>query len=130
MKNLKDYIYESYENDCIYESKIEDIVSGFIKSDFIDKIKSIAKDLGKKTLTKIFSLYYALSDPSISQKDKVFIVSSLIYLITPVDLISDFLPNGCTDDLSLITFVYLTIKKNITKDIEKKAENQVEKLFN
>ena len=130
MKNLKDYIYENDENCYIYESRIEDIVSSFIKSDFVNKLKSVAKNLGKSTLIKILSLYYALSNPSISQKDKVLIVSSLIYLITPIDIISDFLPNGYTDDLSLITFVYLTLKKNITKDVEKKAENQVEKLFN
>ena len=130
MKNLKDYIYENDENCYIYESRIEDIVSSFIKSDFVNKLKSVAKNLGKSTLIKILSLYFSLSNPSISQKDKVLIVSSLIYLITPIDIISDFLPNGYTDDLSLITFVYLTLKKNITKDVEKKAENQVEKLFN
>lgn len=54
----------------------------------------------------------------IDNKSLVTILAGLIYIASPLDLISDFIPLGLVDDI--IVFIY--ISKKIKKEIEKYKE--------
>lgn len=67
-------------------------------------------------LTEAVALWYVLEDPSVPNEPKLFIAASLIYLVSPVDLIPDevFPIAGFTDDAAAIaaaiynTYGYIT----------------------
>jgi uncharacterized membrane protein YkvA (DUF1232 family) len=47
-------------------------------------------------------------------KSIVLLVAGLIYFITPLDLIPDFIPAlGLVDDVSMIAFIYRSLKQDI-----------------
>ncbi|MFY0650513.1 MAG: DUF1232 domain-containing protein [Cyclobacteriaceae bacterium] len=57
-------------------------------------------------------------------KSIVMVVGALIYFITPLDFIPDFIPAlGLTDDAALVYWVY----KNIQEDIEKFRQWEISK---
>jgi len=51
----------------------------------------------------------------IPKKTIVLIITALIYFISPVDLIPDWLPGGFIDDAALITWVMQSISSDIQK---------------
>jgi uncharacterized membrane protein YkvA (DUF1232 family) len=51
----------------------------------------------------------------IPKKTIVLIITALIYFISPVDLIPDWLPGGFIDDAALITWVLQSISSDIQK---------------
>lgn len=67
-------------------------------------------------LTEAVALWYVLEDPKVPNEPKLFIAASLIYLVSPVDLIPDevFPIAGFTDDAAAIaaaiynTYGYIT----------------------
>ena len=90
---------------------------------FWNKIKAVAKNLGRKTLRYALLLYYTLESDDVSLKNKAIIMGALGYLILPIDLIPDFVPVlGLTDDAAAIKLAYDTVKASITPEIERKAE--------
>ena len=49
-------------------------------------------------------------------KSLVMITGALIYFVTPLDLIPDFIPAlGLTDDLAIVVWVYNSLKEDIEK---------------
>lgn len=73
-----------------------------------DKIKDWARQL-KNNLT---ALYYVQQHPQTPWYCRVLIFLTLLYALSPIDLIPDFIPMlGLLDDLLLLPLViYLTIK--------------------
>lgn len=67
-------------------------------------------------LTEAVALWYVLEDPNVPNEPKLFIAASLIYLVSPVDMIPDevFPIAGFTDDAAAIaaaiynTYGYIT----------------------
>jgi uncharacterized membrane protein YkvA (DUF1232 family) len=74
----------------------------------IDKIKAWARQL-KKNLT---ALYYVQQHPHTPWYCRLLIFLTLLYALSPIDLIPDFIPVlGLLDDLLLLPLaIYLTIK--------------------
>ncbi|MEO9477404.1 MAG: YkvA family protein [Cyclobacteriaceae bacterium] len=51
-----------------------------------------------------------------SVKSMVLLVFSLIYFITPLDLLPDFIPAlGFTDDLSILLFIFKSIQEDVAE---------------
>jgi len=49
-------------------------------------------------------------------KSLVMIVGALLYFITPIDLIPDFIPGlGLTDDISIVYWVYQSLREDIAR---------------
>ena len=113
--------------------KEKDIVkyeSYFSKEELLVKLKSCAKNVGKKLLHYVLSLYYALWDGALSIKEKSLIIGALGYFILPIDIVPDFmLPIGYADDLSLLTVVFTKLHGAITPEIEYKAKLKAEELL-
>ena len=90
-----------------------------------EKLKEIVRKLKKE----IVPLYYALFDKRTPIIAKVFASLTVGYLLSPIDLIPDFIPIlGLLDDLIivplLIKFTLTLIPTHIIDDIKNKIDNQ------
>jgi len=112
----------------------------------IKKANKLGKCAGKRDVKKVGShlekmkrgpiadlwhiveaLWAGFKSPEIPIEIKVMIIGALVYLVSPFDIVPDFLlPSGLLDDAAVITFVYAQCKDLITETIPKISE-QVKK---
>ena len=84
--------------------------------------------IGVKPLYYAFLLYYAL--PTASLADKVIIIGCLGYLISPFDLIPDFiLVLGYADDASALAWAAYRIGDRVNDEVKSKARKKVMGIF-
>ena len=98
-------------------------VKGLI-SEVKDKVEEINSDSDERT-TFIYQLQVIIrmvrahingSYRAFSATTILTLVFALVYFITPIDLIPDFIPAlGLTDDISLVYFVFKSIADDIAK---------------
>lgn len=91
----------------------------------LEKLKQIVSELKKE----IVPLYYALFDKRTPIIAKVFAGITVGYLLSPIDLIPDFIPVlGILDDLIivplLIKFTLTLIPTHIIDDIKNKIDSR------
>ena len=95
-----------------------------------EKLAQNVAKIGKKTTWYVLILYYILKSGTVPVKDKAIILGALGYLILPVDLIPDAIPLlGFTDDAAAIKMAYDAVKRNVTSDIENKANQKLSQWF-
>lgn len=87
------------------------------------------KQIVRKLKQEIVPLYYALFDKQTPIIAKIFAGITVGYLLSPIDLIPDFIPVlGLLDDLIivplLIKFTLTLIPKHIIDDIKNKIDSQ------
>ena len=77
----------------------------------------VKKIMGKlESLGKLLKYYANGSYRSVSTKNIVAILAGLIYFVSPIDLVPDFLPViGFADDIALILFIFNSVEEEITK---------------
>ena len=101
------------------------------EEDFRSKVSEVGKKIGAKPLYYSFLLYYAL--PRVSIMDKAIIIGSLGYLISPIDLIPDYIPViGLMDDISVLTWAVYKIasnSRNIDDEVRRRARNRLRTIF-
>lgn len=91
------------------------------------KFKEMYKEKVSYLKTKVQVLYLVFSNDQVKWYQKAIILIILIYALSPIDLIPDFIPIlGLLDDFILIPLgVYIVIKlvpTNIWKECEDKAK--------
>ena len=95
-----------------------------------EKIRKFSKDAGAKVIYAVLLLYYAMSDKSVSIKNKLMIAAALGYFILPTDAIFDFTPIiGYSDDLGVLLFALTQIASSITPEVKEKARNKIKEWF-
>jgi len=93
------------------------------KKNIIQKVKDKAGKL-KSSLTAV---YYAYKDPRVGILPKLFIGLTLLYAVSPVDLIPDFIPVlGYLDDLLILPLLITLAVKMIPKEVMKEAVEKAE----
>jgi uncharacterized membrane protein YkvA (DUF1232 family) len=92
--------------------------------DIWEKLIACAKSVGRATARPVLLLYFVLKSPDTPKSDKLLIVSTLSYLILPVNLLSAKRLSviGWVDEIVLITYAYKKVCKHITPEIEWKVE--------
>lgn len=130
--SLKESVQQSiYEDSVLNENINKNIKDFFNNNDYLIKIKEKSKDIikntSKKILIDILNLYYVITEKNIPLKDKLAAISCIIYILSPFDAVSDFLPGGYYDDIALLLYVLDFFKKYITDDIIEKSEKTIEK---
>jgi uncharacterized membrane protein YkvA (DUF1232 family) len=76
------------------------------------------KAMAKKFEIETYALYLAYKDPRVSLLIKVVILLVIAYLLSPIDLIPDFIPViGYLDDFLLITVGIPILLKIVPKEI-------------
>lgn len=86
----------------------------FSPESFFEKSKRVGKVVGRETLEKAFSMYYAMRDADTPAWAKTAILAALGYFIVPLDAIVDVLPGaGYADDLGVLLFALGTVASHI-----------------
>ncbi len=102
----------------------------YSEDSFWKKTKKIVGKASKEVLIKAFTLYYCLQDKDTPAWAKAVILGALGYLISPIDVIPDYIPGiGLADDAAVLAGAIFTIATHIKKEHTEKAENQVSNLL-
>ena len=108
--------------------QINNYKKDYNEKDFWDKIKKYAIKIGTKPIYVAFLLFYAIPEASII--DKAIIFGALGYLISPLDIIPDYIPViGFTDDISVLMFALNRVKASINDKVKEKARNKFKSIF-
>lgn len=67
-----------------------------------EKIKSVGLRAGKEALALAEATFRTLKDPALSWKHRGVLIAALVYFISPLDGVPDFLPGGYLDDISIL----------------------------
>ena len=122
------YVKEIDERNIDYEK----YGKNYNDKDFNNKVNNYKSKLGAKALYHAFLLYYAI--PKVSLVDKAIIIGSLGYLISPLDLIPDFIPViGFIDDIGVLAWASYRIGSNVNNiddEVKGKAKRKVMSILN
>lgn len=96
-----------------------------------EKLQEYAMKVGRISARPLLLLYFIMVSKDTPKSDKLMILSTISYLILPVDLISaKRLPIiGWIDEAFSLSVVYQKVSKNITPEIERKTDALLEKWF-
>lgn len=104
-------------------------MENFNHDSFWSVIYSSFAKIGYDILYKVLCMYYCFIDPNTPFWVKLLIVPAIVYLISPIDAIPDFLPAGFIDDASVITAAFISIEIHITEEHRRKAREVLQGLF-
>ena len=98
---------------------------------FKEKLQEYATKVGRISARPLLLLYFIMVSKDTPKSDKLMILSTISYLILPVDLISaKRLPIlGWIDEAFSLSVVYQKVSKNITPEIERKTDALLDKWF-
>jgi len=96
-----------------------------------EKLQEYAMKVGRISVRPLLLLYFIMVSKDTPKSDKLMILSTISYLILPVDLISaKRLPIiGWIDEAFSLSVVYQKVSKNITPEIERKTDALLDKWF-
>lgn len=96
-----------------------------------EKLQKYAMKVGRISARPLLLLYFIMVSKDTPKSDKLMILSTISYLILPVDLISaKRLPIiGWIDEAFSLSVVYQKVSKNITPEIERKTDALLDKWF-
>lgn len=96
-----------------------------------DKLQEYATKVGRISARPLLLLYFIMVSKDTPRSDKLMILSTLSYLVFPVDLISaKRLPIiGWIDEAFSLSVAYQKVSKNITPEIERKTDALLDKWF-
>lgn len=94
-----------------------------------EKLQEYAMKVGRISARPLLLLYFIMVSKDTPKSDKLMILSTISYLILPVDLISaKRLPIiGWIDEAFSISVAYQKVSKNITPEIERKTDALLDK---
>ena len=112
INDIFDIDYEYYKN--LYS-----------ETGLLSTLLKYARKLAEDAVLKALKIYYAIKLGKIDAANLIFAQAGLGYLISPIDLIPDFLPLGITDDITVLGIVIalLTKKGFIDSEVIKKAKD-------
>lgn len=104
-------------------------IPAFEEESLWEKIKSVAQKVGKELLVLVLTLYYCLNDDDTPLWARSVIIGALLYFISPVDAIPDFLPGGYVDDIGVLAGAAATVAAHIKPKHRERANEWVDNLF-
>lgn len=103
-----------------------------INYDFLlREIGRYAKKAGRAATKPLLLLYYVMVSKDTPKKDKLMLASAIAYVVLPIDLISaKRLPIlGWIDEAVSLTVALKKVQKNITPEMQQKADALLDKWF-
>lgn len=96
-----------------------------------EKLQEYAIKVGRISARPLLMLYFIMVSKDTPRSDKLMILSTLSYLVFPIDLISaKRLPViGWIDEVFSLSVAYQKVSKNITPEIEQKTDALLDKWF-
>ncbi len=78
--------------------------------------------------SRLLELYYAYQDPALPWKAKIPVAAALLYALSPIDLIPDFIPVlGYLDDVIILSALFTVALRSIPPDILESARERARK---
>ena len=84
--------------------KLSDDLSGYMNKDGLKKVKGELSQLYDCLKMLLAKGYYDHKDNTL-----IIIIAVVIYVVSPIDLIPDFLPGGLIDDGAIVTWLFQTL---------------------
>lgn len=79
----------------------------------------------KTPIGKIKSLCLALFNSNVNGKKKLAVIGIILYIISPIDLIPDFIPiAGYADDI-LLPILFLVVERILNDETEKETTSTI-----
>ena len=96
-----------------------------------DKLQEYARKVGRISARPVLLLYFIMVSKDTPKSDKFTILSTISYLVLPIDLISaKRLPIiGWLDEAFSLSVAFQKVSKNITPEIERKTDALLDKWF-
>ena len=96
-----------------------------------DRIGNFARKAGRMSTRPVLLLYYVMKSKETSKSDKMLILSTLSYLVLPIDILdAKRLPFvGWLDEIASFSVTYQKVCKNITPEMEAKVDAILDKWF-
>lgn len=96
-----------------------------------EKVQEYAMKVERISASPVLLLYFIMISKDTPKSDKLLILSTISYLVFPVDLISaKRLPIiGWIDEAFSLSVAYQKVCKNITPEIERKTDELLDKWF-
>lgn len=96
-----------------------------------NKISEYARKVGRMSARPAILLYYVMRSDKTPRSDKTLIFSALTYLVLPIDLFdAKRLPIiGWMDEAVSLTVAYQKVCRYITPEMERKADELLDKWF-
>lgn len=96
-----------------------------------DRLQEYAMKVGRISARPLLVLYFIMVSKDIPKSDKLMILSTISYLVFPIDFISaKRLPIiGWIDEAFSLSVAYQKVSKNITPEIERKTDALLDKWF-
>ena len=96
-----------------------------------DRIGNFARKAGRMSTRPFLLLYYVMKSKETSKSDKMLILSTLSYLVLPIDILdAKRLPFvGWLDEIASFSVTYQKVCKNITPEMEAKVDAILDKWF-
>ena len=96
-----------------------------------EKVQEYAMKVERISARPVLLLYFIMISKDTTKSDKLLILSTISYLVFPVDLISaKRLPIiGWIDEVFSLSVAYQKVCKNITPEIERKTDELLDKWF-
>lgn len=94
-----------------------------------EKIKRSFKHAGREVIKLVLTLLYCMHDSDTPLWARATIIGSLIYFISPIDAVPDFLPGGYLDDLAVLGSAAAVVVAYIKPEHRHRAQEWVDETF-
>lgn len=123
-------IIPSYIIDLTYDVPMEK-VKNINYEVLLERIGEYARKVGRLSARPVLLLFYVMESKDTPRKDKILILSTLSYLVLPVDILdARRLPVvGWLDEMASLSVTYQKVRENITPEIEAKVDGILDKWF-
>ncbi|MBC8589440.1 YkvA family protein [Paratissierella segnis] len=108
-------------------SKLRDLLTKTLKTlEENEELKSIIEDI--KMLVQLVKDWMSGRYKGISNSSIIMVIISFLYLVTPIDIIPDFLIGGFLDDAAVIAYIIkkITAELEVYKEWRKGEDNVIE----
>ena len=123
-------IIPSYIIDLTYDVPMEK-VKNINYEVLLERIGEYARKVGRLSARPVLLHFYVMESTDTPRKDKILILSTLSYLVLPVDILdARRLPVvGWLDEMASLSVTYQKVRENITPEIEAKVDGILDKWF-
>ena len=101
----------------------------FKPQSFWQKLCRLARRAGRRFVEVCLLLYYTAQSPRLPVWEKLLIYSALLYFLTPMDAVPDFLPLGLTDDFTILSATLVRVGNLIDHTIQARVARLLTEWF-
>lgn len=98
-------------------------------TDFPDVLAQKAKAISRQGLEDALTLWFALERSDTPLWVKPLILTTLVYFVTPTDLVPDVLPGGFVDDLGALALLITQVTGSLSPQCARKARKLTAQWF-